>query len=709
RDYLRSDIGEIIVDNAEVHAQAQDFLKQVMPHNLNRLKLYQETTPLFTRFQIESQINTAYQREVNLPSGGSVVIDYTEALVSIDINSARATKGADIEETALNTNLEAAEEIARQMRLRELVKTDRARVQIGRISRFGLMELSRQRLRASLDEASHVVCPRCGGQGSIRGVQSLALALIRLAEEEAIKDRTARVVIQAPVKVATFLLNEKRTALNNIEARHKVGVVIIPNESLETPHFELLRQRGDELPETETDALSYNLATHYEDQDSENLGVQEPVPQEEPLVKALRSNAPIPEGGDGGEDRPGFIKWLWSTFFERGGEEEEEDRSATAGTADKPKRKSGSKRTEGRTKADAAEATSTDTGNGKPRRNRRRTGSEGGRRPAKGKAEPVETEAAKPADQESAEGDSGDGDGGNRSRRGRRGGRKRRTAETSSEPGTTTTSPGEGDETASTQARSPDDVTTDNKATADEVPSPKPRRRRRSSKGSDGDKIATGVADRETDDDTADSQTEPDVEAAESGKRPREREVVNIHGQQRLIRAGRPRKPRDTLAAAEETEPASEPKSRPSAQAAEPEPSPEEPPAAAETAAVSSVETPEPTSEAVKTAPAEPESESAGDAEAQEPLPQAETVSAEETEPVRGSKHTAAAEPEASPSAPESEKPSVATQKDNPPSVQAPGTTAVMDDQPQPAHPGAADPQPASETTAEEDTPRQGG
>src|SRR5512144_2253578 len=277
RDYLRADIGEILVDDQRVYQQARDFMQQIMPHNLNKLKLYQDHIPLFTRFQIESQIETAYQREVALPSGGAIVIDYTEALVSIDINSARATKGSDIEETALNTNLEAADEIARQLRLRdlgglividfidmalprnqrevenrlrELLKMDRARVQIGRISRFGLLEMSRQRLRPSLDEASHVICPRCNGQGTIRGVESLALAVLRLVEEEAMKDKTGQVIAQLPIKVATYLLNEKREAIRAIEQRHKVAILLIPNPSLETPHFELSRRRSDEIAES---------------------------------------------------------------------------------------------------------------------------------------------------------------------------------------------------------------------------------------------------------------------------------------------------------------------------------------------------------------------------------------------------------------------------------------------------------------------------
>ena len=314
RDYLRPDIGEILIDDAKIYQQAQDFVRQVMPHNLNKLKHYQESTPLFTRFQIESQIETAYQREVKLPSGGAVVIDYTEALVSIDINSARSTKGADIEETALTTNLEAAEEIARQLRLRDLgglividfidmaatrnqrevenrlrdqLKIDRARVQVGRISRFGLLEMSRQRLRPSLGEASHVLCPRCSGQGSIRNVQSLALALVRLIEEESLKEKTGQVIIQAPVKVATFMLNEKRGTLQNVEKQRGVQIVVIPNETLETPHFEIVRKRRDELPEEEeVVTASYNLLTRYEDHQDETSSKETRTTREEPIVQA---------------------------------------------------------------------------------------------------------------------------------------------------------------------------------------------------------------------------------------------------------------------------------------------------------------------------------------------------------------------------------------------------------------------------------------
>ncbi len=273
RDYLKRDVGEIIIDNQNVFNEAKSHIELFRPDFLERVKLYQGEVPLFTHYQIESQIESAFQREVRLPSGGSIVIDPTEALVSIDINSSKATKGSDIEETALNTNLEAAEEIARQLRLRDLggllvidfidmtppkhqrdvenrlkdsVKQDRARVQIGKISRFGLLEMSRQRLRPSLGDASQHTCPRCDGQGTIRSNESLALSILRLIEEEAIKENTAQIQAQVPVVVSSYLLNEKRDAVRHIEKNNNVSVVIIPNIHLETPHYEVLRVRVDE-------------------------------------------------------------------------------------------------------------------------------------------------------------------------------------------------------------------------------------------------------------------------------------------------------------------------------------------------------------------------------------------------------------------------------------------------------------------------------
>ncbi len=287
RDYMRSDIGEILVDTGEMYEEAKEFVQQVMPHNLRKLKHYTDDTPLFNRFQIESQIENAYERTIRLPSGGALVIDQTEALTAVDVNSARATKGGDIEETAFNTNLEAAEEVARQMRLRDLgglvvidfidmssnkhqrdvenklqnaLKYDRARVQLGRISRFGLLEMSRQRLRPSLGESSQIVCPRCDGHGRMRSIESLSLSIVRVAEEHAMKDNTGQVLVQAPVEIANYLLNEKRRALAEIELRHDAPVVIVADEQLHAPHYEVTRLRENELGE-ESSRPSYQRGT----------------------------------------------------------------------------------------------------------------------------------------------------------------------------------------------------------------------------------------------------------------------------------------------------------------------------------------------------------------------------------------------------------------------------------------------------------------
>ncbi|MEX2482135.1 MAG: Rne/Rng family ribonuclease [Gammaproteobacteria bacterium] len=289
RDYLRNDIAEILVDDRKLFELAQEFMQQVMPQNLSKLKLYEDSVPLFSRYQIEGQIESAFSRAVRLPSGGSIVIEPTEALTTIDINSAKATQGSDIEETAYKTNLEAAEEVGRQLRLRDLgglividfidmgstknqravenklrdaVKIDRARVQIGRISRFGLLEMSRQRLRPSLTEASHEICPRCDGVGTIRGVKSTALGVLRIIEEEAMKDSTIKVTAQVPVDVATFLLNEKRQDVTGIEVRQDVSILLIPNQNLETPHFEIQRVREQDTPKTPGE--SYEMVSEVE-------------------------------------------------------------------------------------------------------------------------------------------------------------------------------------------------------------------------------------------------------------------------------------------------------------------------------------------------------------------------------------------------------------------------------------------------------------
>jgi ribonuclease E len=312
RDYLREDISQVLIDSEDAFKQATDFVAQVMPKFTSRIQLYSDNIPLFNRFQIESQIETAFQREVRLPSGGSIVIDPTEALVSIDINSARATRGGDIEETALNTNLEAAEEIARQLRLRDMgglvvidfidmllpknqrsvenrmrdaLEIDRARVQVGRISRFGLLEMSRQRLRPSLDETSAIVCPRCNGQGSIRDTKSLALSILRLLEEEAIKDRSAEVRAIVPVDVAAYLLNEKRSALSEIEQDSKARILVIPNPNLETPHFEVQRLRDDEVDGKHEVSYAVNLTVPATDAISDIHAA--PVPVQQAAVQGI--------------------------------------------------------------------------------------------------------------------------------------------------------------------------------------------------------------------------------------------------------------------------------------------------------------------------------------------------------------------------------------------------------------------------------------
>ncbi|MBN1379653.1 MAG: Rne/Rng family ribonuclease [Gammaproteobacteria bacterium] len=335
RDHYSQDIGEIVIDEDSVYQQAHNFLHQIMPQETRKLRRYSESIPLFNRFQIESQIESAYQREVTLPSGGAVVIDHTEALTAIDINSAKATKGGDIEETALNTNLEAADEIARQLRLRDLgglividfidmssiknqrevenrlrqaLKLDRARVRIGRISRFGLLEMSRQRLRPSLGESSLITCPRCTGHGTIRSVESLALVVLRLVEEEAIKENSKRVLVQVPIEVATFLINEKRESLSEIEARNVVDITIVPNPDLETPNYVVDRVRLSDMDELK-DKSSYELATYKKEAFIPEQKTQQHLP-EQAAVQGVVPTAPAPK-----RKRVGLLSRLLKTLF----------------------------------------------------------------------------------------------------------------------------------------------------------------------------------------------------------------------------------------------------------------------------------------------------------------------------------------------------------------------------------------------------------
>ncbi|TMO38124.1 ribonuclease E, partial [Pseudoalteromonas sp. S4491] len=367
RDYLRRDIGEILIDKARVFEEAKAHIERFRPDFMSRVKLYQGDVPLFTHYQIESQIESAFQREVRLPSGGSIVIDPTEALTSIDINSSKATKGGDIEETALNTNLEAADEIARQLRLRDLgglividfidmtpprhqrevenrlkdaARPDRARVQIGKISRFGLLEMSRQRLRPSLGEASQGPCPRCNGQGTIRSNESIALSILRLIEEEAIKDNTSQVNAQVPVAVAAYLLNEKRRSVQRIEKRHNVDVVIIPNQHMETPHYEVVRLRKDETIET----VSYEQVVAPEPEAFEMAKAPSAPVREEPVLKGVvMPNTPAPQAAPKAEQTTPaakksegglfaaigkFFKSLFSNAEEEAEKEQEEKKAA---------------------------------------------------------------------------------------------------------------------------------------------------------------------------------------------------------------------------------------------------------------------------------------------------------------------------------------------------------------------------------------------
>ncbi len=348
RDHYRADIGEILIDSEQAYQQAHDFMSMVMPGSINKLKRFEDKLPLFNRFQIENQIESAFSREVNLPSGGAIVIDHTEALTSIDVNSARATRGSDIEETAKMTNLEAADEIARQLRIRDLgglividfidmmqnknqrevetrlrnaVYDDRARVQIGRISRFGLLEMSRQRLRPSLEESSQIVCPRCSGQGTIRDVESLSLAVLRLLEDEALKDNTGRILAKIPVECATYLLNEKREKIDALEQRRSVHIVVIPDPKLETPHYEIERVKDNDTHRHESNyKKSYEMTTEPEPVDLVGMASSNVVTTEQAAVQRVTPPAPRPQApapvpvekaADAG---PGILGRIFSLF-----------------------------------------------------------------------------------------------------------------------------------------------------------------------------------------------------------------------------------------------------------------------------------------------------------------------------------------------------------------------------------------------------------
>lgn len=413
RDHLRDDIGEILIDNPEVFEDAKEFMQQVMPHYVRKLKLYQDDVPLFSRYQIESQIETAFARTVHLPSGGALVIDHTEALLSIDINSARATKGADIEDTAYKTNLEAADEIARQLRLRDLgglividfidmmdrkhqrkveerlrhaMQIDKARVQTGRISRFGLLEMSRQRLRPSLGESSEETCPRCDGHRTIRSIESLSLSILRLVEEESMKEFSGQVIVQAPTKVANFLLNEKRKNLADIESRQSVPIVILANEHMQRPKFEIHRLRKTEV----TDDPSYS---HMSEPQTELVASAEiqaaAIVAQAPVVQQVTHARPAPTLEK--KSKPGRFGQFFSKLFSASEEESASIKKTNTGKANTGKastKKASKKKTTRRQSRKPAQAQS-----GSKRPSQRQSGqkraadskSAGGRRSSKKK------------------------------------------------------------------------------------------------------------------------------------------------------------------------------------------------------------------------------------------------------------------------------------------------------------------------------------
>jgi ribonuclease E len=471
RDYLRDDIGEVIIDQIDVYRTGREFMEQVMPGNLPKLKLYEDETPLFSRFQVESQIETAFQRDVTLPSGGAIIIDHTEALTTIDINSARSTGGGGIEETALHTNLEAADEIARQLRLRDLggllvidfidmestknqrevehrlreaVKEDRARVQLGRISRFGLLEMSRQRLRPSLGEYSTHPCPRCLGQGTIRSVESLALSILRLLEEEAMKTGSVRVIAQLPISVASFLLNEKRDDITDIEKRSEAEVTLVPSAELKTPHYEIHRVRGDQVESEGQDAASYSLRPESLPEPAPRVEKEPAAAAPQPAVSSIARSAPAAAAASAAAQpsSPGLLRRLWTRLrlrFARSPERAGGTRRAGKHPADRPEtNRDKADRNRGRPRRDDRRRGGGQTRGGKPQQRSQRRQEDAAKSDAGEKRKEVAPSAGSDhnADKSDDEGAAADGDPtrGGRNRRGRRGGRRRRGGRGRSEP-----------------------------------------------------------------------------------------------------------------------------------------------------------------------------------------------------------------------------------------------------------------------------------
>ena len=466
RDYLRDDIDQVVIDDPAAYQRAADFVGMVMPRYKNRLKHYEDPLALFNRFQIEGQIETAFQREVRLPSGGSIVIDPTEALVSIDINSARATKGGDIEQTALQTNLEAAEEVARQLRLRDMgglividfidmssnrnqravenrireaLELDRARVQVGRISRFGLLEMSRQRLRPSLGETSGMVCPRCTGQGTIRDTKSLALAILRLIQEEASKERTGEVQVIVPVDVSAFLLNEKRSEINDIESGTAVRIVVVASPYLDTPHFEVRRLRDDEVDQSRR--LSFDIEMPSPSEPALEAATEAPASAPEALVRDIKPEGPAPVvAADKRESQPnkrkrqqtdsrnrtqkpqpGLLARLWAMLFGEAAPEKRSDKNKNRRSGEQRDNRSGGRNRNNDSRARGSKGPE-ERRNRDDRNSRRRKST---RNPSDEEALKGETASESAMDQSPAESGNDEQPKRGRRRRGRRGGQRR--------------------------------------------------------------------------------------------------------------------------------------------------------------------------------------------------------------------------------------------------------------------------------------------
>ena len=470
RDYFGKDVSEILIDDAGMYRHARDFMMQVMPESVGRVHLYEGRVPLFSRFQIESQIESAFSHSVRLPSGGSIVIDHTEALVSVDVNSARATKGGDIEETALNTNLEAADEVARQLRLRdvgglividfidmsparnqrevetrlrEALKQDRARVQTRRISRFGLLEMSRQRLRPSLGESSLQTCPTCNGRGHVRDPESLALSILRIVEEEAMKDRTERVVARLPLEVATYLLNEKRKGVFDIEEHTSAQIILVPDPSVTLPNYEVERIREDDQRSDATREASYELTKEIDA--TRGFTTEPAAPADEPAVKMAPPPAPPPIPSPPSSETPGetglFVKF-WRKLFRNSEEPTQTPARPSSSDGSHGVRRDSTRRGQG-------DGTESRRRGGRPRRGERRSNhgpshGDGRRRRSERvtplDAEPAANEHRAPVSESSTatSGEERSRSGRSGSRRGRRGGSRNRSREaTRSAPGST--------------------------------------------------------------------------------------------------------------------------------------------------------------------------------------------------------------------------------------------------------------------------------